>query len=532
MLDNRPIVRLTLLASLVCLCVAGCGRPVAQPNNTLVYGRGSESDQLDPIHVDTGESVKVIVNIYDTLISYADDSTQLAPCLATSWQASEDGLTWTFQLRENVKFHDGTPLDAEAVVFTFERMIVPNHPDAHDPKIPYAPAYSVIESVKAVGPTTVEFRLKEPSAVFEANLAMFSASIISPTAVRKYGADFGVHPVGTGAFRFERWVRQQDLELAAFDDHWRGRPKVDRLIFVPVKEPAVRIKQLQRGEIQIVDDLPPAELSALAGADGIELQEVSGFNVGYLAINADKPPLDNIKVRQAIWHAIDKPRLIDVCYAGYAEPAVTPVPPTLWGHHGGLTDRPHDIQRARALLEEAAKESGFSLPLQLDLFVMAAPRPYMQQPQETAAFIKEQLRAAGIELRIVTSETTQHFQRLSAGEHQLGLAGWSSDNADPDNFLYQLLDVDNINDAGGNNVCRYRSQAVHELLIAAQRELDVAKRAEMYRQAQEQIFADAPMVPLIHTKVRIAQRKELTGYKLHPTALPWMRSAALQGPPR
>ncbi|MBX7167016.1 MAG: ABC transporter substrate-binding protein [Pirellulales bacterium] len=445
--------------------------------------------------------------------------------MATSWKVSDDGLTWTFQLREGVRFHDGTPCDADAVVFTFERLIVPNHPGVFDPLIPYAPDFATIAEVKAVAPLVVEFRLKEPSAVFEANLAMFPASIVSPTAVKRHGRSFGVNPVGTGPFKFVRWVRQQELVLEANAEHWRGRPQIDRVVFVPVKEPAVRVKQLDRGEIHLADDLPPAELDALASHPGIRLQEVPGINIGYLAINADKPPLDNLQVREAIWHAINKARFIDVCYAGHAQAALTPVPPTLWGSHPGLKDRAFDVAKAKALIEQAASEASFQLPLTLDLFVMATPRPYLQQPQEAAAFIKEQLRAIGLELRIVTSETSLHFKRLTGGEHQLALAGWSSDNTDPDNFLYQLLDSDNINDRGGNNICRYRNATVHELLLAAKRERDLDRRKELYFQAQEQIFADAPMVPLVHTTTRIAQRVELQGYRLHPTALAWLREA-------
>ena len=161
---------------------------------------------------------------------------------------------------------------------------------------------------------------------------------------------------------------------------------------------------------------------------------------------------------------------------------------------------------------------------------MASPRPYMQQPMETAVFIKEALKPIGINVRIVTNEIGQHFQRLSRGEHDLGLAGWSTDNCDPDNFLYALLDEDNINDHGGNNNCRYRSATVHELLLAAQQELDRTKRETLYREAQQIIFDDAPMVPLIHSDVRLALSRDVSGFRLHPTALFRVRRAELKRP--
>lgn len=528
---NQRAIGVTGLVSLA--LAIGCTGGSSRPANVLVYGRGGETDSLDPIHVDTGESVKVLVNIFDTLIGYADDSTKLVPALATSWSQSDDGRKWTFQLRQQVKFHDGTPFDADAVVFTFERLMQgTNHPHVHSDVIPYSQAFTEIKRVYAADPQTVVFELAEPSAVFEANLAMFPASIVSPTAVKSEGAEFAIRPVGTGPFRFVSWTREQELTLAAFDGHWHGRPKVDRVVFIPVKESAVRIQQLLRGEIHIADDLPPAELETLTGSPEIVFQEQSGINLAYLSLQTEKPPLDSPQVRQAIWHAIDKRALIEVAYSGQARPAVNPLPPTLWSWHDGIQDRAFDLDKARQLMDAARSESGFSLPVALDLFVMASPRPYLQQPQEAAVFIKEALKPIGIDVRIVTSDINQHFQRLSRGEHQLALAGWSSDNCDPDNFLYQLLDPDNINTLGGNNTSRYRNMEVHRLLLEGKRELDREKREQLYRRAQELIFADAPIVPLAHTNVRIAERAELKGYRLHPTAIPWLRLAYFEGPPR
>jgi peptide/nickel transport system substrate-binding protein len=327
-----------------------------------------------------------------------------------------------------------------------------------------------------------------------------------------------------------RWQRGQQLVLAAFDDHWRGRPAVEHIVFLAVSESATRIDQLRRGEIHIADDLPPGELDALAKLPGIVTQQQLGMNVGYLTMQMEKPPLDNLKVRQAIWHAIDKQKLIQVAYSGYAQPAVTMVPPTMWGHHAGIEVRPHDPVLAHKLLNEAAVESEFSLPLKLKLAVMSQPRPYMQQPLQTAAFIKDALAAAGIEITVEPRHVNQHFAHLMAGRHELGLAGWSSDNNDPDNFLYSLLDEDNIGEHG-NNLSRYRNHEVHQLLLAAQRELDSDRRLPMYERAQELIFADAPVVPLVHTTVRIAQSARLKGYRLHPSSMVWLRGAYFEDTP-
>ena len=518
--------------------LAGCGARTTPSNGatngsgkaggTLIYGRGGDANTLDPIHTDIGESVTVMVNIFDTLVTYDDTTMDLAASLSTDWESSEDGLTWTFHLRDGVKFHDGTDFDAAAVVFSLERLIRENHPHAYDDAFPYRSFYVGIKSITAIDKLTVEFKLAEPSATFLQNMAMFPASIVSPTAVKKQKKGFGTNPVGTGPFKFVSWKRDQQVALAAFDDHWRGRPKIDRAIFVAVAKSATRVQQLKRGEIHIADNLPPAELESLLSVPGITSQETTALNVGYLTLQTEKPPLNHLKVRQAIAHAIDKKGLVDVAYSGQASPAVNMVPPAMFGHHDELQDRPFDMAKAKRLMQEAAAEERFELPVRLTLNVMSDPRPYMQQPTQTASFIKDALAEIGIELRIESKGISEHFAHVMAGRHELGLAGWSTDNADPDNFLYSLLDLDNISEHG-NNLSRYRNEEVHRLLKAGQTELDPEKRLPMYHRVQELVLEDVPVVPLVHTRIRVAQRDTLKGYVLHPSGLVRLRLAYLEG---
>lgn len=513
------------------LLLVGCAsRAPSKPGNTLIYGRGEDSKTLDPINAETGETVKVLLNLYDTLVAFADETMEIEPSLATSWATSEDGLTWTFQLRAGVRFHDGTPVDADAVIFSIDRLRQDNNPHASDPARPYKPSYRVIDEITAADPLTVVFKLREPSAVFLNNLAMFPAGIVSPTAVKKLGKGFSTNPVGTGPFRFERWIRSQQLVLAANDDHWRGRPHFDRVVFVPVSESATRIQQLVRGEIHIADNLPPAALDELAKNPTLTVPEEISMNVAYLAMQTEKPPLDDIRVRQAIALAIDKKALIRVGYAGHAEAAVNLLPKAMWGHHDGIKDRPFDPEASRKLLQAAANDNGFQLPLTLSLAVMSEPRPYMEQPLQIAAFVKDSLAVVGINLTIEPKPSDLHFARMMRGDFQIGLTGWTTDNGDPDNFLYSLLDLDNIGDSG-NNVSRYRNEEVHELLLAGQRELDQDRRLVIYHQAQELIFADAPIVPLVSTKQRAAHTSRMKDYRLHPAMLIRLRQARFEDVP-
>ena len=329
----------------------GCRPNVSKPGNTLIYGRGEDSKTLDPINAETGESVKAILNLYDTLVAYHDENLELVPALSTEWEGSPDGLKWTFHLRGNVSFHDGSAFDAESVKFSLERLILDDHPHVHELGRPYQPSYRMISQITVLDRLTVEIELSEPSAVFLKNLAMAPASIVSPAAVKKHGRDFATNPSGTGPFKFQRWVRDQQLVLAANDSHWRGRPRVDRLIFVPVAENATRVQQLLRGEIHLADNLPDVELDALAGKPGVTVQEQMAMNVAYLTFQTEKPPMDVREVREAIWMAIDKRALIRVAYAGHAEPAVNIVPKNMWAHNDEIEDRPFDQAAARKLLE-------------------------------------------------------------------------------------------------------------------------------------------------------------------------------------
>jgi peptide/nickel transport system substrate-binding protein len=524
-------IRASFAAALLLLSFLGCG---PQNSNALIYAQPEDPKTLDPINTDIQEAVHVITNLFDTLVTYHDETTELVPALAERWETSEDGLKWTFHLREGVLFHDGTPLNAEAVKLSLDRLIQAEHPLAYDKARPYQASYNMIAAVEAPDERTVVLKLHHPSAILLANLAMFPASVCSPAALKEKGADFAEHPVGTGPFKFVKWSRDQQLVCAAFDQHWRGRPKLDTLIWVPVKENATRVQRLERGEVHVAENLAPTDLEHLAKNPDLQVLEQVGMNVAYLTMQTEKPPLDNRKVREAIYLAIDKPTLIKVGYAGHALPAKSMVPPAMWGHDDTLVDHAFDRERAKQLLAEASAEAGFKLPLRLDLSVMAQARPYLPQPAAIAGFLKDSLREIGIEAEITPRDVNQHFDALMAGKHELGLAGWNSDNSDPDNFLYSLLDLDNISPPGtaaGNNLSRWRNDRFHELLLAGQKESDTAKRLVIYKEAQQIVLDEMPVVPLAHTNLRAAHAKRLKGYSLHPTGLVRLRGAYFEAAP-
>lgn len=508
---------------LSCLLVLAWGWSCGtQTRNVLVFGRGSDSVGLDPALENDGESFKVCDNIYETLVGYAEESTEIRPLLAHSWEISADRLTWTFHLRTGIRFHDGTPFNAEAMLFSLGRQFYADHP-FH--RVEGAFKYwkdmgmdDVVASLEAPDDSTFVIVLKEPNAPFLSNLAMNFCAAVSPTAVKRYGRDYFKHPVGTGPFRFVEWRKDERLVLARNEDYWGPRPALDQLIFKPIQEASVRFLELRQGTIHGLDALSPEYLDAIRADPNLQLLTQPGMNVGYLAMNMDKPPFDNRLVRLAVNHAIDKQSLVDNFYGGLAVPAKNPIPPMLWGYNEAIEPYPYDPEKARTLLAQAGFPNGFDT----ELWAMPAPRPYMPQPEKIAQAIQANLEQVGIRARIVQWEWGTYLDKVANGEHAMALLGWIGDNGDPDNFLYVLLDkTAAIKPA--QNISFYRSDELHEVLVAARRTADLGERARLYRQAQEIVHRDVPWVPLVHATQTMVFHRSVRGFKLHPTGSHWFR---------
>ncbi|MFJ7649924.1 ABC transporter substrate-binding protein [Lysinibacillus sp. NPDC097279] len=477
---------------------------------TLVYGRGGDSTALDPATVTEGESFKVTVNIYETLINFGDEDVTLHPGLAKSWEASEDGLTYTFQLEEGVKFHDGSDFNAEAVVKNFERW------KAGADKFPYFMSQftmggeQVIESITAEGDSTVVFKLKQPQAPFLKNLAMSPFAIASPSAFEANDDALIDKPVGTGPFKFVSWTRNDSITIEKNPDYRvAGFPKLDKVIFRSIPDNSARLNALNNGEVDVVDGLSPSDKGSIESNGDLQLIERPSMNVGYLGLTVTRPPFDNVKVRQAVNYAIDKQALVDAFYEGLAQPAKNPMPPVIAGYNDDITGYAYDPEKAKALLKEAGYDGK-----EIELWAMPVPRPYMPDGQKIAEAIQKNLADVGIPSKIVSFEWATYLEKAQNGEADAFLLGWTGDNGDADNFLYTLLDADNI---GSNNYTFYDNQELHKLFVAAQTEVNEDKRIELYKQAQAIISEDAPWVPLAHSIPILAASTKVSNYHAHPT---------------
>ncbi len=518
--------------------IMGGGEPAVTPTgDTLIFGRGGDSLTLDPAAAIDGESGKVCDMIYDTLVQYREATTDLEPGLAETWQRSADGLIWTFQLRRGLQFHDGMPLDADAVVFSLTRPLA-LFPNFHE---------QFIDQIIALDPFTVQIQLKAPYAPFISTLAGTSFSIVSPAAVQSFGEDFENNPVGTGPFKFVQWTRNDKITLAANNQHWAGRPALDRLIFRSIPNNTDRLGELQQGNIHIMDLPSPDEIPLIQGDPAFEILIQPSLNIGYLAMNMEKPPFDNLKVRFAINHAINKTEIVERLYQGLGIAAKNPIPPTLWSYDDTIEDYEYDPELAKQLLAEAGYPEGF----ETTLWALPVPRPYIPDGMAMAEAIRSDLQVIGVEAEIVTYDWGTYLDKTSNGEHDMAMLGWIADVADPDNFLYTLLSISSA-EKPAYNISFYRNVELQNILERARMSTDqdvqafasnpelrgVDKvgahftdrdlRTALYRQAQAIVHRDAPWVPLAHAQRILVINRRVKNLKLSPIGWKYIRSALLE----
>ncbi|WP_026690807.1 ABC transporter substrate-binding protein [Alteribacter aurantiacus] len=492
-------------------------------DQTLIFARGGDSVSLDYASVTDGESSRVTEQIYESLLKFDDDSFEIGPGLAHDWDVSDDGLTFTFYLEEGVTFHDGTDFNADAVKLNFERWADPDHEyhfadDGYTYSV-YGTQFGgfqgddghVISEINVVDDHTVEFVLNEQLGSFIQNMGMSYFSITSPQAFEDYGSSINENPVGTGPFKFVSWSRDDQIVLEKNEDYWQeGLPKLDGLIFTVIPDNSARLTALRTGEIDIMDGLDPDDVEIIEGEDGLTVFERTTNNIGYLGFNMDKEPFDDVLVRQAFNHAVDKETLISVLYAGLAEPAKNIIPPGYLGYNDNIEEYAYDPDRAQELLEEA----GFADGMEFDLWTMPVARPYMPDPQRAAEVIQENFADIGVTANIVSMEWATYLERTEQGEQDVFMLGWSGTNGDPDYFFGNLLHSSAI--PGGNRTF-YRSDEADDLFNQAKVSVDEDERAELYERAQEVIHEDAPLIPLVHTTPVLAGSDRVQGYVPHPS---------------
>jgi dipeptide transport system substrate-binding protein len=514
---------MTLLAFIFAL---NLNTPAHAEGKTFVYCSEGSPSSFNPQLVSDGTSLNTTHPLFEGLVEFENGTTNIIPALAESYSISKDKLTYTFKLRKNVKFHTTktfTPkrdLAAEDVVFAFDRQISKSNPyhDVSGGTYEYFQGMEmgkVIKAVTAKDPLTVEITLNYPEAPFLANLAMPFMNILSKEyadglAAQNKKADFDLNPVGTGPFVFQSYVKGSSIRYLAFDKYWGKKGNIDKLIFSITPDANVRAQKLKTGECQFITEPAPSDIVTLKTDAKISVINAPGMNVGYLAMNVTKKPFDNILVRKAVNHALNRQAYIDAIFLGNAKVAKNPLPPTIWSYNDAVKDYDYNPEKAKELLKQAGLAGGF----ETEMWTMPVSRPYIPNGKKLGEMMQADLAKVGIKVKLVSFDWPTYLSKSKMGEHTLVQFGWTGDNGDPDNFLNMLLGCASV--ASGSNYSRWCNKAFNDLMVDAKKNTDQKKRIEMYKKAQVIFKEEAPWVTLDHSLVFRAMSKNVKGYKMDP----------------
>jgi peptide/nickel transport system substrate-binding protein len=504
--------------------VTGSSRSVSaqevKQGGTLVSMVVAEPTSMD-IASGTGQhNYSMMCNVFENLLEYDATSFAAKPALAESYDISDDGMVYTFHLRDGVKFHDGTPMNAEAIQFSYQRIMDPDNEyfkmgqpfplidfwyEAIDPK-----------KIEVKDELTVVFNLKKPHSTLDAFLAWPAAGIVSPAALKEHGADFRTNPVGTGAFQFKEWVPNQRLELVRYDDYWKSPAALDGIVFRPIVEEQTRVTELQAGNIDFAYDLPPDNVAQLKSSPDVNFFETPLGHVWFLVMNTKAGPTADVKVRQAVAYAINSEQIINDILQGTGVPAFGPVPSAIGAMYGqeSLPYYTYDPEKARSLLAEADLAGGFQTK-----FWVPQSGSGMQSSRTMGEAIQANLAEIGINAQIEVSEWGAYLEQYAKGlPDDVAFAECSWFATDARNIPNLTLTCSTVSPAG-YNAGYYCSEEVDALISEFTNTLDRDKQGEILANLQQIVMNDAPNFYVDSQLGTAAMSKKFTGFNLHPSQL-------------
>ncbi|SCE72550.1 peptide/nickel transport system substrate-binding protein [Micromonospora viridifaciens] len=538
----KAAVALTAAAALA-VGASGCAKSErdgdsggAKTGGTFVFAGAGNPKNFDPIFNDDGETFRPVRQMYETLISHKPGTADLQGALAESWEHDAEGKVWTFHLRKGVKFHDGTPFNAAAVCFNFDRWYNMKGSAAQANMIYYMDVFGGFAKNEADGASdplynkceasdenTAVITLNHYKGAFPGAFALTSLSIASPEALKKYDADTVVqkgdsfeysafaneHPVGTGPFTWGGWDKAKaEITLNRNPDYWGEKAKVDKVIIKIIEDENTRKQELRAGTVQGIDFPAPADRKALEG-EGFNVINRPAFNILYLGINQKNPKLKDLRVRQAIAYALNRQQLVQTKGPGGTKVADEFMPDTVLGYAPDVQKYEYNPDKAKQLLKEAGAE-GLTLNF---YYPTVVTRPYMPNPQEIFTVLANDLQAVGIKVNGVPRPWNGGFKDdvQTFGKHDLHILGWTGDYNDPGNFVGTFF---------GRGKAEFGDQAMTEMFDAitkADGTVDEAGKKAAWEQVNRDIAAKwLPAVPVWHAPPAIVVTKDVKGLVASP----------------
>ncbi|WP_019934155.1 ABC transporter substrate-binding protein [Oceanimonas smirnovii] len=516
------------LCWLIALLLAGCDDSDQQlVKESLLYCAEGAPFTFNPQLAASTQTLDATAHqLYDRLLDINPDNLQPMPALATHWERSEDGLRYRFTLRPGVQFHTTRwftptrPLNADDVVFSYQRLINNNHPfhslsGGHYPFFDSIGLSELVTDVRALGPRQVEFVLSRPNASFITSLATDYGVILSA----EYAAQLleagtpeliDQKPVGTGPFYLAQYRIDDFIRYYRHSGYWRGNVALNQLVFDITPKSSKRLAKLLTGECDVMAHPGASQISVIKQHKELVLDQATGMNVSVLALNTQKAPFNDVRVRKALALALSRDDILQAVYFGIGSQAESVLPPVSWGYDPNILMPLPDAERARWLLEQAGLQNGFTMTL----LVPAGSRSYNPDGLKTGQLIQRRLGELGITVRLQNLEEQILRRELQTGEQDAVLTGWSADNPDPDNMLHNLLSCQAI--AGGTNASRWCNPLFEHQLSAALTAPTLSQRIGFYHNAQEIVYQDMPLIPLNHTLKLQAHRHNVKGLQLQP----------------
>lgn len=471
--------------------------------SVISFGVNRAADDLDPVTQDANPNIWAYMQIYQQLVRVNAAGDGFVPDLATSWKVSADGKIWTFALRPDAVFSTGDPVTSADVVWTFQR--------AHDLNGPWQWALEPMQAITAVDAHTVAITLKEPFAPFLSDASLFSNSIGSVKAFKSAShEEISNHPIGSGPYMLVDWKKGEQLTMRANPHYYtRGRPRTPELRIIYIPDDNTRTIALQSGRVDGIDYPPFSLLAALRNDPRIEVQLNPSTAVSHVLLNVTKAPLNNVKLRQALSYATDRAGIVKAVLYGNGTPATSFLPITTPFFDKGLKAYTLDLNKAQSLL----KESGLSGPVTLHAMVQSGNA----DAQTSTTLLKAMWSKIGVNLEIEPLDRAAATQRMRNLDYQVYVGGWTNDVPDPSELAAYEFDYVTAKSYHTG----YQSAAMTALIKQGERELDTAKRRQIYYKMQELAIADAPLIWLYYAPYTDALNKNMKGFIQLATG-PWI----------